>query len=360
MRFRVLVLTLVALMLPTPSVWAAEQPGEGWLLATVAHIDAEHGSADQETLVLISPTGEQTTLWSHTLDLTTYGGVELMDWSADGARALLADRLYDPESARALVIDVVSREVIQVPLSGQELSLIFAPDGQSLIARQYVDPLGTPPLVSIDFTGARTALRTRAEGRTLAGADSLVIGGGPTARQQIRVVTATEGRLIERYRTSGACEPVRWWSAHRVLLTCIVGVGEVRLSTFDLRDGDQRWLTRAHDDRVLGQFDLRIVRRARFMQFETRQGFNRVARVRPDGSFAIMGVPQTRGGMRLVTAEDRALILQYATGPGVARTHDQIVRFDPRTSASTTLMRLPHRTFFQTVLPFGERLSTRS
>jgi hypothetical protein len=114
MRARVLgILSLILPLLALPaaaSATTADGPGDGWYLAVVDHGPrGEFGvEPKRQRLVLIAPDGAQRTV------LTRTGGFQLVDWSPDGATALLlAGR---DGHHRAIAVDVATGDTASTRL----------------------------------------------------------------------------------------------------------------------------------------------------------------------------------------------------------------------------------------------------
>ncbi len=122
----ILTLLLALLALPGPAT-AAPQPGPGWYLAVVDHGPrGEYGVRPRvQRLLLVAPDGSRHRVLQRKAG--RWGGFRLVDWSPDGATALLVTGREGHE--RALRVDVPTGHRAAMRLPADTASVILAPDG---------------------------------------------------------------------------------------------------------------------------------------------------------------------------------------------------------------------------------------
>lgn len=216
--------------------------GPGWMLAqwspATPHRPGEKPDPGEPTaenaaatVYLVDPAGKRFAITT----LAPGSGLELVDWSGDGARALFAKAFVSPTSA--IVVDLHTGEQSTVAVSGFP---------------RFTRPDGTALLVSTSFNGNRPGTLTRVgldgatqqsyptdelggagpfNGGYLASPDGtqLVLGTANLGNEVVPradnslVVLGNDGTVIRTLAApmpAAMCRPVRWWTPQTVLAHC--------------------------------------------------------------------------------------------------------------------------------------------
>jgi len=358
MRARVLGLlavSLVLLALPSPApamqvAAAPAQPGAGWYLAIVDHGPrGEYGiEPTRQHLVLIAPDGSRRTLLSRRADGAR--GVQLVDWSPDGATALLLSGREGRQ--RAIAVDVASGGTTTMRVPRDAASVVLAPDGSGLLVAAFGDRSGEP-MSLVAWDGTTTDLQTRMNAAVLRspGGDTLLTNGPSWRSRLMRVLSATDGSVVRRIPVGGHCRPVRWWDARRALVTC-----DGDLALLSPETGRLVRLTDRHDGRIgdLGHLDARRIDSGLYVQVAGPCGYEFLGRRRHDGGVSALRVPGAVGDVRLLGATAERLVIQHAQSCDGGAPRSVIARFDPVTSRERVLVRLGRSAGFGAILGYGE------
>ena len=199
--------------------------------------------AHTQKLVLVSPTGETSTVYKRRI-APLWGGFQLLDWSADGRTALLSTE--DRHGTQLVRVDVTTGAVLELPVPRLDAALLDA-DGSGVIARTWKrERSNTRVLDKISWTGTRTRLLDSTSGAMVLGHNGTVVtGDGAHDRVQLLLSTTT-GAVLNRFRPGGYCGPVRWWDDTRLLETC-----GSDLYLVDPATGSSERLTHRHGPRRL-------------------------------------------------------------------------------------------------------------
>ena len=153
---------------------AAVAPGAGWHLAQIS------GKTDR--LVLVSPTGEQTTVYERRVS-RRWGGFYLLDWSADGSTALLV--VQRRSGSLLLRVDVATGAVQELPVPLVN-SAVLDPSGTGVLVTAFKGGRSsTLVLDRIAWSGARTRLRTGVNGSVTPGRGTAVLVESPVGPQAV-------------------------------------------------------------------------------------------------------------------------------------------------------------------------------
>jgi TolB protein len=351
MRARVLgILSLILPLLALPaaaSATTADGPGDGWYLAVVDHGPrGEFGvEPKRQRLVLIAPDGAQRTV------LTRTGGFQLVDWSPDGATALLlAGR---DGHHRAIAVDVATGDTASTRLPYDTATVALAPDGGGVLTAAFGDGMGEP-LSHVDWDGTRTRFEPRMNSALLPSPDgtTLLTNGPRWDARVMRVLSAVDGSVVRRVPVPGRCQPVRWWDDERALLTC-----DEDLALLDPVTGAFERLTRSHDRRIgdLGHLDARLIDSGLYVQVAGPCGYVFLGKHRADGRVTKVEVPRAVGNVNLVGATEDRLVIEHAQGCDGGAPRAVLGQFDPVTGHEQVLVRLPRSEDFGRILAFGER-----
>ncbi|MCW2797288.1 hypothetical protein [Nocardioides sp.] len=342
-----------------PTTRLAAPSGDGSYLALVdrGRMGEMGLVASSQRLLLIDSDGTRHVVLSR--QVRHHDTIRLEDWSADARTALL---LHGSGPQQALLVDVSTGRTHPVPLGDELSEVLLAPDGRTLIGQGYHDqgPNGAP-LWMIDRSGERTPLPFGADGRILAGHDDTIVTGGPTyASHSVQVRSLTDGSLVSKLRTPVHCEPVRWWSHNKVLVSCSTPrlFGHLRL--LDVNTGAQRWLTAAHPKRSrdLGDLDARTVASGLYLQASGPCGVVFVAKARPHGRVTPLEIRDAVGNVLLIDSTGKDLVIEHAMSCDGAAPRAALARYNPVTHRERTLALLRRDEAFDALLVRGEGRAT--
>ncbi|MEP9364063.1 hypothetical protein ABLE68_13930 [Nocardioides sp. CN2-186] len=342
----------------TTATAAPPTPGEGWYLTTIEHgRPGPYGIvADRQRLVLVSPDGHRTRL----LDQPARKAGRLVDWSPDGSVALLVSQ--DEKHPQATRVDVTTGDTTVLPLPTDVADVVLAPDGDGVLAVAYQDEHSDQaPLSEITWDGTRTTISDDVDGPVLPSpnGDSLVTHGASWHAKVIRVLSTSEGTVLQKVRTPTHCLPVRWWDDQRVLVDCSAKKGTTTLSLVDVHAGTVTPLTGRTDPQPedLGHLDARRIDSGLYVQVAGPCGYVYLGR-QHHGRVTQVRVPGAVGNVLLIDGSGSRLTLEHAISCDGATPRSALTRFDPVTKKERTLVLLPKREAFGTVLPYGERRAT--
>lgn len=338
---------------------AVPTPGAGWFLTVV-----EHGRRNQygeleprrQRLELVSPTGERTGIYSRDLGPHGRGAFRLDDWSADGRTALL---VANPglKSQHALVVDVGTRVVRNVPLGDAVASAQLGGDGSLLLTGYSHGSDRGAPLWRLPQDGPRTRLASRVEGPVLPSPDDLLlVTGAPGWKGHALRVLGRDGELQQRIETDKHCTPVRWWDTSVVEVQCWHR-STVTLSLVDLGTGEVTGLTRpqGRDAVDLGDLDARRVRSGLYVQASGPCDYLFLGKRQDDGTITQVRVPHAVGNVLLVGAQDDQLVIEHAASCDGAAPRVVLARFDPVTREEQPIVALGRHADLGRVLRYAER-----
>ena len=343
----------------TTAVAAPPTPGEGWYLTTIEHgRPGPYGIvAKRQRLVLVSPDGHRTQL----LDQPARKAGRLVDWSPDGAVALLVSQ--DEKHPQATRVDVATGDTTILPLPTDVADVVLAPDGEGVLAVAYQDEdTDKAPLSEITWDGTRRTISDDVDGPVLPSPDgaSLVTHGAGWHSKVLRVLSASDGSVLAKVHTGTRCLPVRWWDDHRVLADCSAKKGTTTLSLVDVNAATVTSLTGRTDPQPedLGHLDARRIDSGLYVQVAGPCGYIYLGRHHADGRVTKVRVPGAVGNVLLIDGSGSQLTLEHAISCDGAAPRSALTRFDPVSKVERTLVLLPKREAFGTVLPYGERRAT--
>jgi hypothetical protein len=313
--------------------------GPGWYLADISR-------AHTQKLVLVSPTGETTTVYKRKI-APLWGGFQLLDWSADGRTALLSSA--DRRGTRLVRVDVTTGAVLELPVPRLDAALLDT-DGSGVIARTWKrERSNTRVLDRISWTGTRTRLLGSSTGAMVLGHHGTVVtGDGDHDRAQLLLSTAT-GAVLNRFRPGGYCNPVRWWDATLLLETC-----GSDLALVDPATGSAERLTHRHGPGDYGHLDAREVGGRLYVQAAGACGYTFVAHETRQGEMRHLRVPGAVGNVVMVDSVGKDLIIEHSMSCDGERPRSVLARFDPVHHEETPLVELGGRKSFGRILVFGE------
>ncbi len=351
MRARILgILTLLLPLLALPAAapaLTAPAPGAGWYLAVVNHGPrGEYGiEPTRQRLVLVAPDGDQRTL------LARRAGFQLVDWSPDGATALLLAGREGHQ--RTIAVDVSTGRTTSTRMPRDTASVVLAPDGTGLLVAAFGDRSGEP-MSLVAWDGTRTPLEARVNSAVLPSPDgaTLLTNGPRWSARVLRVLSAADGSVVRRIPVDGHCQPVRWWDAERALVTC-----DGDLALLDPASGDLDRLTRRHDRSIgdLGHLDARRIDSGLYVEVAGPCGYVFLGRRHADGRVTKVEVPGAVGNVLLLGATADRLVIEHAQSCDGGVPRAVIARLDPATGHERVLVRLPGSEDFGRILGYGER-----
>ena len=320
----------------------AAAPGPGWYLADVSR-------AHTQKLVLVSPTGETSTVYKRRV-AKVWGGFLLLDWSADGRTALLSTT--DRQGSRLVRVDVTTGAVLELPAPRLDVALLDA-DGSGVIARSWRRGRSdTLVLDKISWAGTRTRLLDSTSGVMVLGPNGTVVTGDHVQL----LLSTTTGAVLERFRPGGYCEPVRWWDSTRLLESC-----DSDLVLVDPTTGSTERLTHGHRQAAgdFGHLDAREAGGRLYVQVAGACGTTFVARKTRQGEMRHLQVPGAVGNVVMVDAVGTDLVIEHASSCEGRRPRSVLARFDPVHREETPLVKLGGRESFGRILVFGEVRASR-
>lgn len=345
-----------------PTARAAEPAGPGWYLTQVDH--GKRGPygirARSQRLVLVAPDGDRRRILERSVHRS--GGFRLLDWSPDGGTALLL--AGTEEHQRAIRVDVVTGATHATALPADVSEAVLAPDGTGVVAVGYEkERTGRAALFTVDWDGATHPVAPDVSGPVLPSADgtTVVTAGASWRNRVIRVLSATDGTVEQRIATPDRCQPVRWWDADRVLVSCSASHGSPTLSLVSTATGTVRALTdRRHgrQEQDLGDLDARRIDSGLYVEVSGPCGYVYLARKHHDGSVTQVDVPHAVGNVLLLDGSGGQLVIEHAVSCDGAQPRSVIARFDPVSGRERVITALPRDEAFGRILRFGDRQPT--
>jgi hypothetical protein len=307
-------------------------------------------AATKQSLVLVSPTGEQRTVYTRKVE--HYRTFVLADWSVDGSTALLVEQSRDGADLTRVDVATGAGQTIHV---ARVNTAILDPSGTGVLASAFKsERSSTQVLEAISWSGAVTRLRVGVSGQMIAGPTGTVLtSDGKNGRLQLLLSTTT-GAVVSQFRAAGYCSSVRRWDATHVLQWCKHG----DLYVVDPTAGSATRLTSGHGRGDYGHLDARYIGAQLYVQVAGPCGYTYVAKV-TKGSTKPLKVPGAVGSVVMVNAVGNDLVLEHAASCDGDRPRAELTTYDPATHAETPLVTLGTHEEFGGVLVLGEvRAST--
>jgi hypothetical protein len=342
---------------PTPVHRAAREavvsPGS-YLTVVERGRAAQYGGviARSQSLVLVSATGETTTVYQQSVPRRT-SGFRLLDWSTDGRTALLRSSSRKDWGLIAVDVATGTTQELVVPLLN---TAILDPAGTGVLATAYTTRRSSKLVLDkVSWSGAVTLLRDSTNGSITAGRNGTVLTtDGEHSRIQVLLSTAT-GAVVNEFRIGGYCGPVRWWDATRVLETCQDG----GLHLVDPTTGSTEQLTGSHGTGDYGHLDARYAGQRLYVQVAGGCGYTFVGRVTRNGTTKHLRVPGAVGNVVMVNAVGKDLVLEHTASCDGDRPRSELTLFDPVHHDETPLLVLGTHEDFGGIMVLGEvRAST--
>jgi len=210
------------------------QVGPGWTLVTYTTATPFAGppKAGATTLYLVDPAGGKYVMyrWPH---VPADGGVALIAWSGDGARAMLGVATNPKSTAAELEqLTLATGKLTRLPLpAGASVIGYTRPDGLAVLAYRSLASPAEIQLARYSLSGAlEKVLFTQKTGSTGGGfvntgqspynpdgtAIALTVGQSATAAGHT-VLISNAGGLIRRFTSADSCLVVGWWTASQLL-----------------------------------------------------------------------------------------------------------------------------------------------
>jgi hypothetical protein len=296
--------------------------GAGWVLA-----EDSSGKTGPATLYLASPAGTR-------YALRAPGG--LIAWSSDKTEALF--QLSSANRLEQLNLQTGKASKFDLPAGGYALGYA-EPSGQQVLG--VTEKGSTATLATYSLSGKLT----KALGTAKYAIDGIGTANGSTfaisASSGLRLVSSS-GRLLKDLTVPAAagCEPVRWWTASKVLATCTTKSGSASYEHLYLVPASGARPTELTPFRTssydLGDFDAWQLPSGLYLQSFGACGTLEINRQAPNGSVAPVAVPGTSSpSYQVVTADGPRLLIETVgcTGAG------QLLWLNPATHAETWLFK---------------------
>lgn len=321
--------------------WA--KVGPGWVLAEYSTTSAPDSSPKPRPgpvwLYLIDPAGGRYLMYRWAPDKRSLP--QLIDWSPDGARALVEQAADSADNAPTAVS--------QITLATGKVTTFGVP--WDVYPQEYTRPGGQAMLATSgdqQVTLWRYCLTGR-RGPALARAGNLGFSQSQTGTLAVWGSTGASlvspaGAVIRRLpvpgaKTAGGCEPVRWWNAGTVLAVCYSrglwlvpasGAAPRRLSP--PRDG--------HGVDPAGDIGAWRLPNGLYLQAVGACSQIYIVRQLPAGQVQAVDIPGTQGNNNgIIASLGTRLLVQARTGcPG----SNSLLWFDPATRAVQMLLSAPH------------------
>ena len=226
--------------------------GLGWSIAeySTAPIPPKKGKG-VTTLYAVSPQGKKYKFYSWPAASQSAASYQVVDWSGDGQRVLVANFRNDFEQISVATGKVIDK--FKLP-NGVAAVGYTRPQGENVLA---ADPLGDG-FRRYDFTGHLTQVLTTKGFAAIESPDGTsVIVGTKSGLQEV----SNSGAVIKNVNTPigvVGCQPQRWWNATTVLANCNAkhGPGAPRLWLFSMTTGHVSALTAQRSGPILDQGDI--------------------------------------------------------------------------------------------------------
>lgn len=346
-----------------------DKVGPGWMLAqwsaATPHRPGEKPEPGEPTaenaaatVYLVDPSAKRYAITT----LEPGSGLELVDWSGDGSRALFATPGGGPNSA--VLVDLRTGDQTTVPVSG--LSRFTRPDGTALLVSTSFNGKQPGTLKRIDLQG-----NTQQEYPTddLGGAGpfnggylespdgtQLVLGTANLGNEVVAradnslVVLGNDGTVIRTLAApmpAAMCRPVRWWTPQTVLAHCTEEKSSAnQLWEVPLDGSAPTALTAVNsgqqDDPAfggdLGDDDAWKLPSGTFLQSLGAGCTRFLSRLTSDGHTTRVKVPNVAPGAVVTgVTNGRLVLLDQANCGGTTA----LVSFDPAANTSTVLLGPP-------------------
>jgi hypothetical protein len=331
--------------------------GSGWYLTLIDQ--GAHGEfgieADHQLLDLVDPLGGRYQI-AKTAVGTNGGYRRLVDWSADGRRALeLVDE--GTRHARAVVYRLEAGTHHSIPLGRGVSGIAFGPHG-SIYETRYAGNHGEP-LDRRSASGVTSRLATGTDAAPLPTPNGRRVVIGTNAFRDHHLLIVDRDGVAARIATPEKCSATRWWKPGVVMARCDDHAGSFRLYAAPIDGSRGHWISADHGKRSadLGDLDARRLGGTTYLEAGGACGYVFLARQRRDGAATKVHVPGTESGnVYLLGTRGHRLVLQHGvTCDGGATVRDAISHFDPRTGHDRVVAELPANEAYGPILAYGER-----
>jgi hypothetical protein len=335
--------------------------GAGWYLTLIDQgPQGEVGIVPQHQLLdLVDPLGGRYQLVKTQVGRDGNGYGRLVDWSADGRRALVL-RMSSDGHQRAVAYDLSSGAHHVIPLGSHVGSAVFGPSGGLYLTR-YAGPRGAA-VVRLDADRSGTVLIRRTSGQLLASpqGNRFVVAPYANRNRHLKVV-AGDGHVVSVLPVPAKCAPVRWQDPRTVLASCYrPGYRGPRLFAVPVDGSAVTAISGRHGrgSADLGDLDARRLDGTTYLEASGPCGVVFLARQHPDGTATEVRVPGSTGNVYLLGTRDHRLVLQVGVSCDGGASRAAITHFDPRTHVDRIIALLPLDEDYQTILAWREPRAT--
>ncbi len=343
---------------PAAIPWA--RVGPGWMLATWSPVSGTSPGEDQPpneptrdgattTLYLVDPAGGR-------YPVTTFPppgdkpGIELVDWSGDGSKALFHSGYG--EDSQAIVVDLHTG--MQTTLAVDGYPRFTRPDGKALLVGHTGDSSRPVSLERVDLAGnsqleyPTDKLESPFNGRHLSTPDGTRLVLGTEAGLSLMGNDGTVGATLT-VPGQNDCSPVRWWDGApgtTVLATCTSSDSLYTSSLWRVPvDGSTPTALTApnngeNNGKDLGDVNAWQLPAGTFVQALGGCGVIFLAKLNADGTTTPVSVPNVdeHKSVEVIGVDGAALDLQAQAACGGGQS---LLRYDPATNTSTVLLGPP-------------------
>lgn len=325
-------------MLPAGQVGAASKVpwklvGPGWDL--VQYTTGNYTTPKAVTLYMVDPAGGKYRMYQSNASKTTW---QLVDWSGDKARALLAQP--------------GTRDLRQLVLATGHLTSFRLPSASDVVLG-YTRPDGTSILVQTSNGIARYSLTGVLQKRLVTGKQyksalasangTFEVVNGPRI-----VVVSNAGGIIRRLAAvpgtsaaAGGCTPLRWWNSTTVLASCMTSASAAGpLWLVPASGAAAKALTPARTGQGpdYGDLDAWQLPSGLYLQATGACSYMFIGKQAASGTVTAVSVPGSTGSNVVVAASGRTMLVQEinSCNPG-----SSLVWFNPATRAVQKVLMAP-------------------
>ncbi len=315
--------------------------GPGWTLTQYTTAPPENGKqAAPLTLYLISPGGVKYRLASWP-DYRT--APQLLDWSADGERALFQD-FSGPGSVGNLTLATGRMATFRLPKDVTPIGYT-TPRGLNIVGQRLSGQRAV--LARYDLSGRLTRKLGTSSGGALYEPSGHAFVTSTSSRLEL---VSNDGNLIRKLAPvpgteADSCGPVRWWDSRTVLASCSPkGSSLTQLWLVPAGGGRPTALTPRRSDKTarttgdLGDLDAWSLSSGLYLQSAGPCGVLQIFRQARNGSISLVKVPHTQGDNHVLTALGARLLVQAPTD---CTGSNSLLWFNPGTHAEQWLIRAP-------------------
>ena len=310
--------------------------GPGWTLAE--YTDGSPGVARPITLFVIDPAGGKYRIYQWAATQTPW---QLIDWSGDKTRALLAQPGTRRPTLHQLVLATGHVTTFHLPSAADVVVGYTRPDGENILVQ------ASDGIERYSLTGALQArlISGSQYSSALSSASGLVevVNGGDEL-----VLVRNAGGILRRLPVPGAdaefggCTPVRWWNPTTVLASCMPNTTtmEPRLWLVPISGAAPTALTPLRNGHGpdLGDLDGWRLPSGLYLQALGGCGSRFIGKEQAHGTVKVINVPGSTGNNVVVaTSGDRMLVREFSE----CYPSSSVVWFNPATGVTQQVLRAP-------------------